>query len=256
MFFALRPREATLSDLNEHLIDCYRFVRDDHREVHSCLLRFARRDSEALYYRVRSEYNESVPCSSQAARFIFLNHTCFNGIFRVNRYGKFNVPYGFKTRPNFPTADDLAKVSIALRKASLVAGDYEKVLLEADRGDFIYLDPPYPPLNGTSNFTRYTPLRFPPPEQDRLAGVVQRLNARGCRVMITNADTAEVRSLYRGFLFLPIEVTRFVTYKSIKHRVSELVITNYDPRSPRWSLLGQGAGLARPRPSGGKTRSR
>lgn len=232
IFFALGPRTAVLSDLNEHLIQCYRSVRRDYRRVHSSLTTLAKRDSETLYYSVRTKYNQSRPSASQAARFIFLNHTCFNGIFRVNRNGQFNVPYGFKKTPNFPTATDLQRVSSVLRPASLLCGDFETILLTARRGDFVYLDPPYPPLNGTSNFTRYTPLTFPTTEQDRLANIVRNLDQRGCLVMVTNADTPLIRALYQGLEFHPITVTRFVTFKSAKHRVGELVITNYDARRP------------------------
>ncbi|TAM55384.1 MAG: Dam family site-specific DNA-(adenine-N6)-methyltransferase [Acidobacteria bacterium] len=229
LFFALRPKKAILADLNSHLIDCYSFVRDRHNGVHSELTRLARTNTERQYYAVRGAYNRSGPSATQAARFIFLNHTCFNGVFRVNRQGAFNVPYGFKQTPNFPSKAHLAAVSAALLKCSLTAADYETVLRGARKDDFIYLDPPYPPLNGTSNFTRYTRFRFAAPEQERLAANVRALDRKGCLLMITNADTPRIRQLYEGFSLFELKVTRFVTYKSVKHRVGELVITNYQP---------------------------
>jgi DNA adenine methylase len=232
LFFALRPQTAVLSDLNRHLIECYRHIRDNHKRVGNYLKGLAAANSEEHYYRVRDAYNLSSFTSAQAARFIYLNRVCFNGVFRVNRDGFFNVPFGDKPNALFPSAKELAAISQALKKTDLRSGDYLAVLKHAHRGDLVYLDPPYPPLNGTSNFTHYTADRFSFVEQERLADAVESLNQLGCRVIMTNADLPVVRRLYRGYSITAISVRRYVTCKKIRHSVGELVITNYRP-SPR-----------------------
>jgi DNA adenine methylase len=228
LFFALRPEKAVLSDANVHLIQCYEFVRDSWEEVSKYLWKHLSQDSEDHYYKVRARYNSSSSSPDQAARFIYLNKSCFNGIFRVNQNGQFNVPYGWKKRPAIPDSSHLERVSCILRRASLSAQPFEHSLRGLSRRDFVYLDPPYPPLNGvTANFTHYTKDRFKVDDQLRLAGAVRELDERGCKFMMSNADTCQIRSLYKGFYISSLPVTRYVTCKSVKHRVSELVITNY-----------------------------
>src|SRR5713226_10143568 len=146
LFFALQPKAAILSDANEHLIKCYELVRDQPELVARYLRFHALKNTKAHYYRVREEYNNSEFSAAQAARFIYLNKTCFNGIFRVNSKGKFNVPYGRKESPAIPDEAKLVRVAAALKSASLHASSFEQALDGAARGDFIYLDPPYPPL--------------------------------------------------------------------------------------------------------------
>ena len=228
LFLSLQPRKAVLSDLNRQLIDCYFAIRDQVTPVARMLRELARADNEGTYYEVRDQYVQSSTSGAQAARFIYLNRTCFNGIFRVNRAGQFNVPYGHRTNPIFPTAAQLRRVSSALNNASLQATDYQEALKGARNGDFVYLDPPYPPLNGTSFFAHYTPERFSRDDQEMLAELVQELDRRGCLVLMTNADTPHIRSLYRDFNAKKLPVTRYVTCKSTKHQVGELVVTNYD----------------------------
>jgi DNA adenine methylase len=229
LFFALRPKKALLSDLNEHLINCYRWIRDDPKTVASHLQRLAQANSESLYYKVRDTYNRSASSPTQAARFIYLNRTCFNGVFRVNRQGRYNVPFGDKPNPIFPSDSELTEAGKALKPARLRAKDYHEVLKNCEEGDLVYLDPPYPPINGTSFFTHYTPDRFSALEQEHLAQVFECLHHLGCKVMMTNADLPLIRQLYRGYFITEISVTRYVTCKSVKHRIGELVITNYAP---------------------------
>jgi DNA adenine methylase len=227
LFFSLSPKVATLSDANKHLIDCYQYVRESPGVVSNYLERHAQATSQRHYYTVREQYNSSAPSPEQAARFIYLNKTCFNGIFRVNQHGEFNVPYGWKVPPALPTREDLVRASKALRRATLRAEGFSTVLKDAREGDFVYLDPPYPPLNGTSYFTHYTADRFGELDQAEVARVAADLDRRGSSVLITNADTPAIRKRYRQFFMKRLSVTRFVTCKSKKHRVSELVITNY-----------------------------
>ena len=228
VYFAVQPSDAVISDANQFLVQCYDHVKRNPDGVYAHLRQHAQESCEGHYYAVRDDYNRSRRFTpTQAARFIYLNNTCFNGIFRVNTRGEFNVPYGHKDPPKLPTRDELRGVSATLQCAELEVGDFEQVLAPASAGDFVYLDPPYPPLNGTAYFTHYTADRFGVDDQRRLAGVVADLDARGCVVMMTNADTPLIRELYAQFSQHELSVTRYVTCKKQKHRVSELVITNY-----------------------------
>jgi DNA adenine methylase len=227
LFFALQPQRAVLSDANDHLIKCYEHVRRDWRLVATYLGRHAARTSKPYYYEVRDAYNRSECSAAQAARFIYLNKTCFNGIFRVNRQDKFNVPYGWKVPPALPSAGDLERASRALCRATIKKAYFETALRDMGPGDFCYLDPPYPPINETAYFTHYTRSGFGTLDQDWLSLKVRQLDARGSLFMMTNADTNRIRTLYRGFHISSLPVTRFVTCKAKKYLAQELVITNY-----------------------------
>lgn len=227
LFFAVGPSDAVLSDANHHLIACYRHVRDNPSLVNTYLRRHAGMTSKDYYYKVRSQYNRLGNSAAQAARFIYLNKTCFNGIFRVNKKDDFNVPYGFKEPPSLPSLDQLFIASRKLRNTQLDVASFEVALESSSSTDFIYLDPPYPPLNGTSFFTHYTPERFGFQQHAALARIVRDLDKIGAEIMITNADTPWIRGLYGGFRFNTLSVRRWISCKKIKHCVSELVITNY-----------------------------
>ena len=227
LFFSLQHPKAFLSDANSHLMECYREVRDHSISVARHLRGHQSKDCEDYYYVVRDAYNRSPPGTARAARFIYLNRTGFNGVFRVNRSGRYNVPYGRKKSARFPTPAELDGAAALLRTARLRDCDYLKALRSARAEDFIYLDPPYPPLNGTSFFTHYTTDRFDIDNQAKVAACVKELHKRGCLVMISNADTREIRSLYKGFSIQSLSVRRFVTSSSIKHSVDEVIITNY-----------------------------
>ena len=229
LFFALAPQSAALSDLNEHLIHCYESIRDDPELVSAYLCRHRTHSCRAYYNQQRDTYNKvSKPSAAQAARFIYLNQACFNGVFRVNKKGEYNVPFGQKDHLALPSVEQLQLVSKLLGPATINCGSYDAVLRGVGASDFVYLDPPYPPLNGTAYFTHYTKDRFGADDQTELADLVVEASQRGCKIMMTNADTAAVRDLYADFRIRPLSVTRFVTCKKKRHKVSELVITNYD----------------------------
>jgi DNA adenine methylase len=228
MFLSLAHPNARLSDLNAHLIECYQAIRDSPDAVARELRIHARNDSEPYYYAVRDAYNRSRAGIARAARFLYLNRTGFNGVFRVNRSGSYNVPYGKKESPRFPSTLELRAASASLRKSQLTVSDYATALKDTRRDDFIYLDPPYPPLNGTSFFTHYTKDRFGEEDQRAVARMAESLDKRGCLVMLSHADTPLVRKLFRNFAISELSVTRFVTSSSVKHRVDELIITNYE----------------------------
>jgi len=229
LFLTLRPEEAVLSDLNKHLIECYEIVRDNPTSLYYSLLEHKKNTSYDFYYETRKRFNESLDKKSivQASRFIYLNRTCFNGIYRVNSLGYFNVPYDPKKKVIIPTLSELKEFSNILKKAQLFCFSYEQILSKVKDGDFVYLDPPYPPLNGTSYFAHYTKDRFPLSDQKKVAILAKELSQKGCKVLVSNADILDVRKLYTNWFQYPVEVTRHISCKSLRNKVRELIITNY-----------------------------
>ncbi len=231
LFFALRPEKAVLADLNHDLINCFYAVKEAPDEVAFNLRKHQEANSERYYYEIRNNYNECsiVGIFEKAAAFIFLNKAGFNGIWRVNIKGHYNVPYGHKKNLNLPTLSDLKEASRALSNAKLVAEDYECVLKGAKAGDFVYLDPPYPPLNGTSYFRHYTKERFNVEDQEKLAEIFRGLDSKGCLLMLSNASLPYIRRLYRAFWVSDLNVARYVSANGRRYRVQEIVVTNYHP---------------------------
>jgi len=162
----------------------------------------------------------------QAGRFIYLTQASFNGIFRVNKDGMYNVPYG-KDSPHLPSLLQLLLVSRNLMNATILLSDFAQCLDRARSGDLLYLDPPYPPLNGTSYFQHYTVNRFSGLQQSNLAAIARDLSKMGCLVLISNADTPEIRNLYKGWRINRVAMPRNVSCKANRAIVSELIIRNY-----------------------------
>jgi len=227
VFLAYEPRRAVLSDLNPDLIATFRAIRNRPFEVAKKLYALRYRDSESSYYRIREYFNSGGLTCLQAARFIYLNHTSFNGIYRVNKQGKYNVPYGFKAEPNIPGKRQLASASKLLKNAIVSLADYKHIIKIAKTGDIVYFDPPYPPLNGTSYFTHYTKERFAIGDQIEVARTADALREIGCSVVVTNADTPSIRDLYSRWNISVIARPSWVTSSCNKHRVFELIITSY-----------------------------
>lgn len=230
LFFRLRPASASLSDLNAELIDCYRAIRDDVGAVIDALERHRARHSEAYYYATRDRWNEErqglLP-AQRAAAFIYLNKTCYNGLWRVNRRGLFNVPAGRYEGPTICDAAGLRAASVALRAAELEARPFETLLAEAEAGDFVYFDPPYVPVGATADFTSYTAEAFGLEDQRRLAQVFRALADRGCAVMLSNSDTPLVRRLYAGFRVDRVWAPRAVNSRAdARGAVAEVIVTN------------------------------
>jgi DNA adenine methylase len=233
LFFATSPPSAHLSDLNADLISCFRCVRSKPALVSRYLSQHKALHCERHYDSVRSDFGRSRPSAAQAARFIYLNKACFNAIYRVNKSGLFNVPFGYKASPSLPSPLQLREAGEALSAATLHAGSYDEVLakFKPSTGDFLYLDPPYPPLNSTSNFRHYTASRFSLEDHKRLSEVAHELSRDGCSVLVSNADVEQIRSLYRDWHTVSLPVRRWVAANGTRHTVNELLITNY--RIPR-----------------------
>jgi len=239
VFFMYKPRKAVLADKNLQLVNTYTAIHNNWRRVSQHLRALASRDCEDFYYQVRDEYNRGQHGFHQAARFIYLNQTCFNGIFRVNRSGQFNVPYGYKMNPKFPSLEHLSTIANALQYASVRCSDYRDTVRHACDGDIVYLDPPYPPLNGSSNFTHYTEDRFPLENQELVARTARELTERGCSVLVTNADTEVIRDLYSGWSMIAIQRARWITCSKVKHKTSELLIANFSLDQIKRCLTGR-----------------
>jgi DNA adenine methylase len=231
LFLRIKPRKSFLSDANEHLIRCFKYVRENPSLVARYLREHGRHHGKRYYYSVRRAYVSSPFSVAQSARFIYLNKACFNGIFRVNRQGQFNVPYGYRKKVLLPDREQLCVIANRLKRTSLTVASFEASLAKASATDFVYLDPPYPPLNGTSYFTHYTADRFGEIQQRALAKVVKEIDGRGVLFLMTNADVPLIRQLYSRYNIVSLPVTRFVTCKETKHVVQELVITNYEAGS-------------------------
>jgi DNA adenine methylase len=225
LFFAVAPRRAVLSDNNGELIHCYRQVRDDPYRVLDALARHVY--EKAHYQNVRALDPLRLTPAQRAARFIYLNKTCFNGLWRVNRAGRFNVPIGRYRNPRFRDPSSLITASEALRTVEILHAPFEDALGKAAPGDFVYLDPPYDPVSATSSFASYTAEGFAWDDQKRLAHACVALNRRGVRFLLSNSATGRVRELYRGFEQRMVRAPRFINSKAeSRGRVDELLVFN------------------------------
>ena len=225
LFFAVAPRRATLSDNNAELIHCYCQVRDDVYRVLDALSRHLY--DKAHYQNVRALDPLRLTPAQRAARFIYLNKTCFNGLWRVNRAGRFNVPIGRYRNPRFHDPEALLSASAALREVDVHHAPFEEALAKAAPGDFVYLDPPYDPVSETASFAGYTADGFTWDDQKRLARACISLNRRGVRFLLSNSATGRVRELYRGFEQRLVRAPRFINSKAdSRGRVDELLVFN------------------------------
>ncbi|MCB9742801.1 MAG: DNA adenine methylase [Alphaproteobacteria bacterium] len=223
LFFSELPRQAMLSDANGELIDTYRAVRDCPEELILALEQHVY--EKDYYYEIRAWDASRAAVYERAARMIYLNRAGFNGLYRVNRAGQFNVPFGRYTNPTICDAENLRACSRALRGVELAHQGFEAVLSLAQPGDFVYFDPPYVPLTPTSSFTSYVPGGFGLAEQEQLAEVFATLAAKGVSVMLSNSDTELVRELYKGFHLEEVRARRSVNSASDKRgKVGELVV--------------------------------
>ena len=187
LFFALRPDNAVIADSNPELINMYVQVATNVDAVIEKLKTYE--NTEEMFYEIRALDWETLPQSEAAARTIYLNKTCFNGLYRVNQKGQFNTPFGKYKNPTICDEDLLRSVSELLKKANIICGDYLDVLMEyAAPGDFVFLDPPYVPVSEYADFKRYTKEQFYVEDHRNLAEEVKRLHELGCYVILTNSD--------------------------------------------------------------------
>ncbi len=232
VFFALaarrRFRRAVLSDRNPDLVEVYEALRDDVEGVIQQLKRY--RYSEEDYYRVRQQQPRKQ--ANRAARTIYLNKTGYNGLYRVNRSGKFNVPFGRHKSPNWCDEDGLRSAARVLADADIRVGDFRETCRGAREGDAVYFDPPYMPVSRTANFTAYDRHPFGPEEHQRLAETFADLAARGVRVVLSNSDTQDTRALYGQWQIRTVEVARPINSRAEgRGPISEILVEARPARS-------------------------
>lgn len=239
VFLALCPPQATLNDANPTLITAYRHIQNQ-LEALLPLLQTIRRTYHALalaeqedaFYRLREEYNQ-LPTGSleKTALFIVLNKTCYNGLYRENARGQFNVPFGRYINPVMFREENLRAIARVLQGVELLNATFGAAVETARRGDFVYCDPPYMPVSTTASFTKYTKDDFGPARQTELAHLVHDLTERGVLVMVSNSDTLFIRELYQDLYIGEVRAGRVINSNPARRgKINELVITNYLPR--------------------------
>lgn len=230
---------AVLSDYNPELIDCYIVVRDHVEELIGLLLELRPRfNDREFFYEIRGWDRQpgfgARPLIERAARTIFLNRTCYNGLYRLNNKGQFNAPFGNYKNPLIVDPENMREASLALRHVELFHGDFAAVGERARPGDLVYFDPPYVPVSATASFTHYTGQTFSEHEQRRLAAVYAALDARNCYVMLSNSHTELVRALYPAHQAAIVLASRKINCNGTKRgMVEELIVCNYGPALPR-----------------------
>ncbi|PYX68722.1 MAG: DNA methyltransferase [Acidobacteria bacterium] len=227
VFFHLTPRRAILSDTNGDLVNAYQALKEHARTIDRHLSDLQRRHSKKLYYRIRATRPTSM--IGQAVRFLYLNRTCFNGIYRVNLRGDFNVPIGTKDLVQYPK-NYLQQIADCLRHASIRVVDFEETIDEAVLGDFVFVDPPYTVMHNNNNFVKYNANLFSWTDQLRLASAVKRAVKRGAAIMISNADHCSIQELYGdvGNLYRVDRLSVLAADSLHRRKTTELVITSYD----------------------------
>ena len=242
LLFELSPKKAVINDSNKELMNVYECIKDAKKFELMCreLNHHETEHSEEYYYQIRNldrdkkKYQKIIDYK-RAARTIYLNKACFNGLYRVNRKGYYNVPFGKHSKPTICDTDNLLKISETLQNVTMRSCDYHDVLNFADENTFVYIDPPYRPLNATSGFTSYTEDQFNDQNQIELADVYQKLTAMGAKVMLSNSDPHNVDEndnffddLYADFTILRVDATRVINSKaSSRGKIKELLIKNY-----------------------------
>lgn len=224
VFFHLSPKKAHLSDANARLVECYCQIRDNHESVRTLLVDHQEQHCETYYYRVRGQKFASG--DARAAQFLYLNRTCFNGLYRVNRNGDFNVPIGTKTKV-IDDSENFEAIASILRVAKIEAVDFEQSIDKAEYGDFVFVDPPYTVKHNSNGFLKYNENIFSWCDQVRLRDAIVRAEKRGAKLLLTNAAHESVVDLYRG-----VGRQNFVKRSSVlagkssaRGRVDELVVT-------------------------------
>jgi DNA adenine methylase len=235
LYFALQPKTAFLMDINVELVNVYGCVRDRTDDLLALLAQHQIQHSPEYYYEVRAQHALSDDWFQaglnlhRAARLIYLNKTCFNGLYRENSKGYFNVPMGRYKNPGICDPELLRSASLLLQTASIEVQSFDVILEHATtRQDFVYFDPPYYPISDTSKFTSYSRYAFNVNDQIRLRDAFVRLADRGVKVMLSNSDCPFIRDLYQDYPIQTIYATRNINSKASKRgKITEVVVTSY-----------------------------
>jgi len=238
LLFQLQPPKAVINDSNKELINCYKVIKDSLDELMEELSKDKYSNSETSYYEMRDLDRSKKKYASlseveKAARIIYLNKTCYNGLFRVNSQGQFNVPFGRYKNPNFLDDAVLRAVNKYLNSnnITLLNQDFAEAVKDAKRGDFVYFDPPYDPVSETASFTGYDVNGFNRDEQERLKEEFDALHKRGCKVMLSNSCTDFILDLYKDYqdTIIKVRATRSINSNALKRgMVDEVLVLNYE----------------------------
>lgn len=222
------PKEVILSDINKELINCFRIVRDKPNELIKSLEKHKSRHNKEYYYQMRNKEPKKMSKLERASRLIYLNKTCFNGLYRVNSKGKFNVPIGSYKNPSIVMEKNIREANKLLQGTVLKTITFDKILSLAKSNDFIYFDPPYLPISKTASFTNYTRGSFPENEQKKLADVFEKLNKKGCLLMLSNSYHPLIKKLYSKYRIETVKAGRVICCDPTKRgKIKEIVVLNY-----------------------------
>ena len=230
LFFELQPQNGYISDMNEELINLYSVVRDD---VYELIEDLGKHEVSKEYFLEirnidRTEKYAELSSIERASRFIYLNRTCFNGMYRVNSQGQFNVPFGNYKNPRIVDAENLINCSKLLKNTEIYCADFSEILNKVQKGDFVYFDPPYVPLNETSSFTSYTKDGFDLDMQFKLRDVCDELDSKGVMFMLSNSVTKLVNELYSNYEIKKVFASRAINANpNGRGKITEVLVKNY-----------------------------
>ncbi len=239
VFFSINPKKAHINDINKTLVQTYTNIKKNIDELISGLKKlekeFITKDTDArkkFYYSIREKYNLLTHDDfDRSLYFLFLNKTAFNGVYRENSKGGFNVPIGSYKNPRIVDEENLRLVSKTLENTKITSGSFVDAVKNAKAGDFVYFDPPYHPLSETSSFTSYSKDAFSKDDQIRLRDLFIELDKRGVYVMLSNSSAPFIQEIYAGYKQIPVYANRMINSKSSgRGKISEVVIVNYQPR--------------------------
>jgi DNA adenine methylase len=223
-----KPKEVYLSDSNEELVNAYNTIKSNVEKLIKELKEYKKLHSKEFYLKVRAQDPKGLSDLEKAVRFIYLNKTCFNGLYRVNSKGEFNVPMGNYKNPAIVNEEDLREISRLLKNAKIETKDFTKIKTIVKKNDFVYFDPPYYPISKTSSFTTYTKEKFLDKEQKKLAELFKKLDKKGAKVMLSNSDSDFIKDLYQGYTINTVKASRMINCDAKgRGKINEVVITNY-----------------------------
>lgn len=233
LLFDIQPRNAVINDINYQLYNCYNVIKNSVDELIEDLKKY--NNNEEFYYLIRDldrqEGYREYTSVQMASRIIYLNKTCYNGLFRVNSQGQFNVPFGKYKNPKIIDEPVLIAVNnyLTSNNVKILNEDFEQCVQTANKGDFIYFDPPYDPISDTSSFTGYSINGFGKAEQDRLKNVFVTLDKRGCKVLLSNSNTDFIKSLYKDYNIVTVSANRNINSVGTgRGKIDEVLVMNYD----------------------------
>lgn len=234
LLFEIQPKKAIVNDLNHELINLYKVIKDNPNELLLLLEEHELNNSEEYFYQIRaldrSESYDEMSDIEKAARIIYLNKTCYNGLFRVNQSGQFNSPYGKYKNPNIVNKPVVLAMANYFQNnnITLLNGDYKMALKKLRKGAFVYFDPPYMPISSSSSFTGYTENGFDKKQQIELKKECDKLNSKGIKFLLSNSDHPFIRELYKDYEIITVKAKRSINSNSNKRgEINEVLVRNY-----------------------------